>query len=95
MKIKDFFKRRYKKIMLLTFVLFLISLIVPVYTKIQSYYGLPLFFYAEGVFPWIGDLESKTLFFLPELVFDIIFWFLISSLIIVIYDAKTKIQKRS
>lgn len=72
----------------LTLFIFIISTIFS-YTldiyKIQIYIGLPLTFYKYGIFPLLGDLEVKSFFYLHYLIIDIIFWYIISIIILLIY----------
>lgn len=74
--------KNWKQIVILTIILFLVATIVsflfPFQTKIQSYIGIPLAFYGYGVFPWLGDLEDRTIFSFTKLLVDIIIWFIIS-----------------
>ena len=80
--LKDILIKNWKQIVILTVILFLVatevSYLFPFQTKIQSYIGIPLAFYGKGVFPWLGDLEDRTIFSLTKLLVDIIFWFIIS-----------------
>ena len=84
-ELKDILIKNWKQIVILTIIIFLvanvISFLFPFQTKIQNYVGIPLAFYGYGVFPWLGDLEDKTIFSLTKLLVDIIFWFIISVLI--------------
>ena len=61
----------------------------------EAYRGLPLFYwkYFVGIGPFKEgmELEPITEFIYPNLIVDLIFWYLLSCLIVWIYD---KVKKK-
>ena len=86
---KYFFFRNWQQLSFLTLLLFLVSSLIsflfPIETKLQGYIGIPFSFFAKGIFPWLGDLEDKTLVFYPQLFIDLIFWYIVSILILLVW----------
>jgi hypothetical protein len=82
-------KTYWKHTFLLAFILFIaagvVSAIFPWQTKISKFIGIPFRFYGEGILPWLGDLEDKKVFFTGGLFLNIFFWFLISSIILLLF----------
>ncbi len=98
MKLKEFFKFGWTKIILTILLTLLTSNWIIGYNTIinGSVYGSPLVFY-NCIFPaalpeLIGCIYSFNLFYL---LFDIIFWYLISCLVAFIYNKiKTRKNKK-
>ena len=84
---KSLFAKTWKQTFLLAFALFAVSTILSFSffrTKIQIFVGFPFWFYAQGIFPWLGDLEDKTLFSIGRLISDIAFWYFISIMVLLV-----------
>jgi len=88
----------FRQILLLMAILSLLTTILgflfPFRTKIQSYVGFPVAFYGYGIFPWLGDLETKTIFSFPKLLIDILFWFTISVILHRLYGLVFKKKRK-
>ncbi len=98
MKIKEFFKLSWTKIILTIVLTLLSSNVIIGYRKIINgfAYGFPFIFYRYActyglVAGQFGGCLSTN--YLDYLLFDLIFWFLISCLIIYIYNKIKKSKK--
>jgi len=64
---------------LLAALLFLTSSVLSFFffeTKLQNLTGFPFSFYGKGIFPWLGNFETRAVFFLDKLLYDVLFWIL-------------------
>jgi len=85
----NFFQRYWIVLMCLPMALLAASTILSMpftSTKIQTYVGWPLAFHAYGVFPWLGDLEERSFFYLGNLLIDMAIWCIIAVLGVFYYS---------
>jgi len=94
MTIKQFLKPDWRKIIVFVILLIFVVIIIPImnsgFGRYTSSVGFPLVFYEETF--WPKEME-KTNFIISNFIIDIIVLYIISSLIIWIYD-KVKKKKR-
>lgn len=99
MSLGEFLRRHWKHSICLTFLLLTFSTFItvafPLETKIQRFFGMPFRMYGEGVFPWLGDLEDRKVFFIGGVFLNIFFWLLVSIAIVQLYlGIKSRRKKR-
>ena len=94
MTFKQFLKPDWRKIVIFGVLFLLFSLMSYVisgsFTDVLPFIGFPSIFYRFGGMTMVGYYRSSE-FYLFNLLFDIIFWYLLPCLIIWIYD---KVKKK-
>jgi hypothetical protein len=84
--IQAWIRSHWRMVTLLGLGLFLASTALSrflVTTKVSFFVGAPLHFYGEGLLPTSGSLELGSVWRVPQLLFDLVFWLTVAGLFMI------------